>query len=103
MVPVLSDITQNEFTVKNSFISVDQILIQNSDLHMDIDASFTNISLDDTTDVCIKKLFHTQEILVKGISKNDFHHLLNLATKESFFTFNSKFYIQVVVLLWGSL
>ena len=33
--------------------------------------------------------------MVKGISKNDFRDLLNLATKESFFTFNNKFYIQV--------
>ena len=33
--------------------------------------------------------------MVKGISKNDFRDLLNFATKESFFTFNNKFYIQV--------
>ena len=33
--------------------------------------------------------------MVKEISKSDFRDLLNLATKESFFTFNSKFYIQV--------
>ena len=33
--------------------------------------------------------------MVKGITKNDFRDLLNLATKESFFTFNNKFYIQV--------
>ena len=33
--------------------------------------------------------------MVKGISKNDICHLLNLATKESFFTFNNKFYIKI--------
>ena len=33
--------------------------------------------------------------MVKEISKNDFRDLLNLATKELFFTFNSRFYIQV--------
>ena len=42
-----------------------------------------------------KKFFKTLDTLVKGISKNDFRDLLNLATKESFFTFNNKFYIQV--------
>ena len=45
-VPVLSDITQNEFTVKGSFTFVDEILAQNSDLHiasLDVDALFTNI------------------------------------------------------------
>ena len=40
--------------------------------------------------------------MVKGISKNDFRDLLNLATKESFFTFNNKFYIQVDGVAMGS-
>ena len=41
-------------------------------------------------------------VLIKGISKNDFRDLLNLATKESFFTFNNKFYIQVDGVAMGS-
>ena len=81
--PVPSDITQNEFTVKDSFIFVETILNQDSDLR--------------------KKLFQTSETLVKGISKNDFRDLLNLATKESFFTFNNKFYIQVDGVTMGSI
>ena len=105
LVPVLSDITQNRFTVKDSFTSVDEILTQNSDLYMaslDVDALFTNIPLDETIDICLKKLFKTPDTLVKGISKNDFRDLLNLATKESFFTFNNKFYIQVDGAAMGS-
>ena len=46
LVPILSDITQNEFTVKDSFTFVDEILAQNSDLYiasLDVDALFTNI------------------------------------------------------------
>ena len=99
MVPVLPDITQNEFTVKDSFPFVGETLTQNSDLYMaslDVDALFTNIPLDETIDICVKKLFKTPDALVKGISKNDFCDLLNLATKESFFMFNNKFYIQLV-------
>ena len=98
LVPILSDITQNEFTVKGSFTFVVEMLTQNSDLYMaslDVDALFNNIPLDETIDICLKKLFKTPGTLVKGISKNDFRDLLNLATKESFFTFNNKFYIQV--------
>ena len=105
LVPILSDITQNEFTVKDSFTFVDEILTQNSDLYMaslDVDALFTNIPLDETIDICVKKLFKTPDALVKGISKNDFRDLLNLATKESFFTFNNKFYIQVDGVAMGS-
>ena len=83
---ILSDITQSEFTVKDSFTIFDEILTQNSDLNMaslDVDALFTNILLD----VCVKKLFKTSDTLVKGISKNYFRDLLNLGTKESSSTF----------------
>ena len=104
LVPVLSDITQNDFTVKDSFTFVDAILTQNSDLYMaslDVDALFINILLDETIDICLKKFFKILDTLVKGISKNDFHDLLNLATKKSFFTFSNKFYIQVDVVAMG--
>ena len=40
--------------------------------------------------------------MVKGISENDFFNLQNLTTKESFFTFNNKFYIQVDDVAMGS-
>ena len=40
--------------------------------------------------------------MIKGISKNDFRDLLNLVTKESLFTFNNKFYIQVDGVCMGS-
>ena len=53
LVPVLSDITQNEFTVKDSFTFVDEVLIQDSDLCMassDVDVLSTNIPLDKTID-----------------------------------------------------
>ena len=45
--------------------------------------------------ICIQKLFKIPDTLVKVISKNDFRDLLNLASKELFFTFNNEFCIQV--------
>ena len=72
LVSVLSDITENEFTVKDSFTFVDEILTQSSDLYMtslDVDALFTNIPLDETVDIWVKKLLKTQDTLAKGISK----------------------------------
>ena len=59
LVPLLSDKTQNEFSVKDSFTFVDEILSQDSDLHMaslDVDGLFTNVPLDVTIDICVKKL-----------------------------------------------
>ena len=59
-------------------------LTQDNDLSvvsLDVDV-FTNAPLNETIDICVKKLFQTPETLVKRRSKNDFYDLLNLATKE---------------------
>ena len=69
---------------------------------LDVDALFTNIPLCETIDICVKKCFKTLDTLFNGISKNDFRDLLNLATKESFFTFNNKFYIEADGVAMGS-
>ena len=75
---------------------------------LDENALFTNIALNEIIYICIKKLFQILETLVKGITKNDFRDLLNLATEESFFPFNNKylfnnkFYIQVDGVATGS-
>ena len=39
---------------------------------LDVNALFNNIPLDETIDICIKKLFKTRDTLLKGISKYDF-------------------------------
>ena len=97
LVLVLSDITQNGFSVKDSSTFVDEILTQNIDLYMaslDVDALFTNILLHEFIDIWVNKLFKTLDTLVKDISKNDFRDLLNWTTNESIFTFSNRFYIK---------
>ena len=94
LLPILSDITLNEFNVKDSFLFFDEILTQHNDLHM-VYALFTNIPLEQTIDIWVEKLFETQDTLVKRISKKDICDLPNLATKQSFVTFNNKFYIKI--------
>ena len=67
LVPVFSDITQNKSTVKDSFTFVDEFLTQNSYLYMasfDFYALFINTPLDETTDICVEKLFKTPNTLV---------------------------------------
>ena len=39
---------------------------------LDVDALFTNITLDETIDISVKKLFKTLDTLVKEIFKNYF-------------------------------
>ena len=69
---------------------------------LDVDALFNNIPLDETIDIWEKKHLKTLDTSVKKVSKNQFRDLLNFATKESFFMFNNKFYIQVDDVAFGS-
>ena len=90
-------LNQNDFTDKDSFNFIDEILTQDSDFYMaslEFDHLFTNIPLDETIDICLKTIFQNPKILVKGISKNDFCDLLNFVPLESFLTFNNKLYIR---------
>ena len=55
LVPKLSSITFNEFTVKDYFVFVKQILHQDSELFMgslDVYLLFTNIPLEETINIC---------------------------------------------------
>ena len=63
LVHILSDMTQNEFMVQDSFTIVDEFLTQDSDLYMaglDVDALFTNIPLKEIIHICVKKTFSIQ-------------------------------------------
>ena len=51
---------------------------------LDVDCLFTNISLEETIDICTNTLFENME-KVEGLSKIEFKELLSLATKESYF------------------
>ena len=93
----MSDTTQIEFPVKESFNFVDEILTQKSIQDMaslDVYSLFNNIPLAETNNISIKKLLQNADSLINGISKNESRGLLNLLTKESFFNFNSNFCTQ---------
>ena len=55
----------------------------------DIDSLSTNISLDETIDICVDNMYNDNGTSPK-IPNHDFRNLLNIATKESFFTFSNK-------------
>ena len=70
---------------------VDEILSQNINLYMasfDVDALFTNIALDETIDICIKKLFKTLDTLVKVA------HVVNLKL-----AFTDQLFYNLIVLI----
>ena len=61
---------------------------------LDIDSLFTNIPLEETIDICVDNLYNGNEN-PSNIPKHNFRTLLNIATKETFFMFNNKYYKQV--------
>ena len=86
LVPILDPLTKNEYTVKDSFLFAEEICEQDPSLSMgslDVDSLFANISLDETID---------NTDTVEDFTNSDLKQLLCLATKESYFIFNSLLY-----------
>ena len=104
LVPLLEPLTTNQYVCKDSFSFAAEVREQNPDLYMasfDVDSLFTNIPLDETIDVCVKKLFGRKHKF-KGFSKSEFRSLLQFAVKDNLILFNGKYYIQVDGVAMGS-
>ena len=97
LLPFLTPLTQNEYTVTDSFHFAEEICKQDPNLYMaslDVDSLFTNIPLDETIDISIDSLYKDDENSPK-IPKDVFRNLLTMTTNESFFMFNNKFYKKI--------
>ena len=68
---------------------------------LDKDSLFTNILLDETTDICVNQLFENTDI-VEGFTKSELKQLLCLATKESYFIINGLLHKQIDGVAMGS-
>ena len=91
LVPIVKALTTYKFTVKDSFHFGEEIVDQQSDFFggsLDVDPLFTNISFEETIEICTNELFKESET-VGGLSKSDFKELLflYLASKDSHFIF----------------
>ena len=91
--PILSPLTTNEFTVKNSFDFAEEAVNYDHNLYMaklDAESLYTNINIGLK---CANDLFF-KTVYTGKLSKKDFYGLLKLATTESSFIFDNKFYKQ---------
>ena len=104
LVPILDPLTKNEHTVKDSFHFAEEVCEQDPSLSMnslDVDSLFTNISLDETIDICINQLFENTDT-AESFTISELKQLLCLATKESYFIYNSLLYKQTNGVAMGS-
>ena len=86
----MNSITSNEFTVKDTFCFVKEIVELDSFLVMSslyVDSLFTNIPLDETIDFCTNTISNQQDV-IEDINNEEFRNFLSLARKESYFIFN---------------
>ena len=79
---ILSCFTIKEFTVKDSFSFVEEIVEQDSSFYMgslDVDSLFTNIPLEEIVNICTESIYDQNDI-VEGLNKSEFKKLLSLST-----------------------
>ena len=60
LVPILSSLTINEFTVKNSFSFAKEIVEQDSKFYMgslNVVSLFTNVPLEETISICTESIY----------------------------------------------
>ena len=97
LVPILSLLDINEFTVHDSFSFAKEL--DNFDTNciiasLDAKSLFTNIQLDETIESCINDLFSNNG-RVHNLIKEDLKDLLKFAQYELFFIFDNKYYSQL--------
>ena len=68
---------------------------------LDVVSLFTNVPLDETIDIIIKRIYDKKEINT-DIPKKEMRELLYLCTKNAHFTLNNKTYLQVDGVAMGS-
>ena len=104
---MLSSITCNEYSLKDSFQFVDQITsINNANDYVmasfDVTSLFTNIPLDETIDIAIKLLYPNENDIYMNFDKKQFKKILDMAVKDNIFFFNNKLYSQIDGVAMGS-
>ena len=133
LVPNLSPLTKNCYTVHSSFTFAKEICgIKDTTLHMasfDVTSLFTNIPLQETTDIIISEIFDNPEYSelvetcefgidnyekffkchtpgrvdeISYLSKSQLRKLIELATLDNYFFFNGDIYKQVDGVAMGS-
>ena len=97
LVPILSPLTVNDYTVKDSFSFAKEVVNFDHSLFiasLDVESLFTNIPIDETIKNTVDDLFSNNMYQGK-LSKGAPYYLLKLATSNSSFIFDNILYKQI--------
>lgn len=100
LVPYLSPLTKNEYTVDNSYTFVSQLskVRYSNNYYMtsfDVSNLYTNIPLFETITIILDYLFTDTVDKFIGLSRDLFKIFLEISVTNSFFIFNKKLYRQI--------
>ena len=94
----------NDYSCKDTFSVVSQIknanIFKKFLVSYDVTSLFTNIPLQETTDIAINLIFNHNPNL--NITRKELKKLFLFATSQTHFIFNSKFYNQIDGVAMGS-
>ena len=105
LVPILSTLTTNQYTLLNSSEFIPQILQESSHSFMvsfDVKSLFTNVPLSETIDLILSKMFTADDVLIHGFDKVSFRKILELAVLDTHFVFDKKLFKQIDGMAMGS-
>ena len=97
--PILAPFTSNEYTIKDSFSFVEEILaIPNANFlfmaNFDIKSLFTNITLEETRDIASQNYFNSIN-QHRFSTRKFFEGLLSFSFKDILLLFNNQLFSQV--------
>ena len=103
---ILSPLSRSQYTVEssNKFVNVikQQVLPSSYELvSFDVKSLFTNVPLDRTIDIILKRIYDKHEITT-NIGRKEMKDLITLCTKNVLFTFNNEIYQQRDCVAMGS-
>ena len=95
---ILLPLTKNEFTINNTldFVSrLKSLSVKNDEkmVSFDVSSLFSNVPLDFTIDVILKRIYVDKSISIK-LKREELKSLLELCTKQLHFSFNGEMYQQ---------
>ena len=103
---LLSPLARNQYTVNNTKHFINDIRhinipIEYTMVSFDVSSLFTNVPLDLTIDIILRRIYDENQIET-SIKRKDMKELLLLCTKNVHFTFNGEFYVQLDGVAMGS-
>ena len=98
--------SKNQYSAKDTFDFISRISnAEDANKYMvsfDVESLFNNVPLIEVIDICVARLYHTQEYTPPKLPEEVFKSLLQMVTSDTYFLFNGDLYKQLDGVAMGS-